>query len=278
MSTHENNPVADIVTIDYIRLATFNFQHYLELEKRIRQKYVGWRKSRWLQYSMQRSQDSVSYGIAEQDRKPHAVFEASGAQAHMFFHWLKRLPVEYTESLYATRIDLQCTKLAHDDLDYIETHKRLRKPKQLILGDDGNTLYIGNRQSDSYWRLYDKSDLHVRLEVELKGKQAKAAFRALLAGKQPSSVFDAKLKKSRVPKYLADYYANGSDALDLADFNDHLDDMQKKLQWLSTLDQLVYKLLNDHDVGERARLLINRWSEYGQNVDKDGIASYTNQT
>lgn len=215
---------------------------------------------------MQRSQDNVSYGIGEQDGKAHGVFESSGVDAQVLVSWLLRvMPDEILDKLYCTRIDLQSTKERPDNLDYVECHTRIRRPKQLILGDDGNTLYIGNRQSNSFWRLYDKSATHTRLEVELKGKQARDAFAFLLRTNidRVASMYSGYLKASRVPKFLADYYHNGRHAESLKEIRQYQpDDMGKKLEWLQTLDSLVYKLCNDHDHAEDTAKLISRWYEY----------------
>lgn len=261
-----DTPVLDLVSIDYIRLATWDWQLYLDLAARMRRKWVSWRKTRWLQYAMETHDDKVSYGCATQQDKGHGVIQASGVDAHVLFHWLIKTVGETDRlKLYATRIDLQCTKTRHPNTNYVKMHKRLRKPKQLILGDDGSTLYIGNRESDSYWRLYDKTAQHTRLEVELKGKQAKAAW--LFLQNQPSEIaalYSAHIQKSRIPSLMAHYYQQDilpakSDDLKPSEDND----LEKKVRWLGTLDRLVYKLVNDHDVGERAREIIQRWHEYG---------------
>ena len=256
-------PLLDHVHIDYIRLATFDFEAYCSLAAVIRQKHTGWRKANWLQYKMERSQDNVAFGIGEQSKRPHGVLEATGSDAHVFCHWLLETQQESLDSLYATRIDLCLTKRAPDSLDYAKTYKRIAKPKGLHLGDDGNTLYVGNRESDSFWRLYDKTHKHVRLEVELKGNQAKRYWRAIVTGASPAALFTTKLQSSRVPKFIVDYYATGQDALNMDDFPvADMTDMLSKARWLATLDGLVYKLCKDHDAGPMASATIARWADY----------------
>lgn len=259
------NPVLDVVSVDYIRLATWDFKAYLDLAAIVRLKYAGWRKSKWLQYTMQRSQDNVSYGLGTQKDQGHGIFEASGQAAHEFTCWLltSGQVKQFLPKLYATRIDLQCTKQRHDNLDYVKTHKSIRKPKQLILGDDGNTLYIGNRESNSFWRLYDKTKDAVRLEVEFKGQQAKNIWLGLQQGVDLAALYHDKLKRSRVPKYLVDHYTMSHEVVDWTAFaQKEPEDLAGKLKWLATLDGLVFKLANDHDVGERTAVIIKRWYEY----------------
>ena len=256
-------PVLNIVSVDYIRLATWDFKAYCDLSAIIRRRYVGWRKSRWLQYTMQRSQDGVSYGLGTQNEKGHGIFESSGAAAHEFYHWLTTTQETFLPSLYATRIDLQCTKARHKDQDYVKLHKSLRKPCELHLGNEGNTLYIGSRESNSFWRIYDKTPKHVRVEVELKAAQAAKVWSALQRGVMPATYFNSVLHNSRVPNVLVQYYGDSTDIVDLAEFlKTAPPDMNRKLQWLQTLDSLVYKLCNDHDTGDRTKALIVRWYDY----------------
>lgn len=267
MGKATKNPYPKLATIDYIRLATFDFQTYIKVSAAMKRKYVGWRKGRWLQYKMERSQDLVSFGIGEQSKRPHGIFEASGVDAHIFYHWLMQAQAEHLDNIYATRIDFQVTKETHEDLDWITCYKRIRKPKQIILGDDGSTIYIGNRESDSFWRIYEKTAELTRVEVELKGKQAKRAWKTLLAGSSASELFNYYLTRSRVPAFLVEYYLDNSSVTDLEDLVEVVpQDLEKTFQWLATLDSLIYKMANDHDYAVRTAELINRWHEYTEDL------------
>lgn len=256
--------MSEPVSIDYIRLATWDFKLYCDLSATIRRKYVGWYKSRWLQYKMERSQDNVSYGLGQQNKKPHAIIEASGVDAHVFFHWLITTQEDSLDRLYCVRLDLQSTRKPSKPFDYVKAHKRLRKPKGLRLGDTGNTLYIGNRESNSFWRIYDKSDTHIRVEVELKGKQAQGGW--LFLTHKPDCIHElyaGHLKRSRVPNVLAKEYMDGHTPADLEEIRVIVpEDLDAKLQWLGTLDALIYKLANDHDTNARMQILMSRWHEY----------------
>lgn len=255
----------ETVSVDYIRLATFNFQTYLAISAAMRRKWVGWRKSRWLQYAMERSQDGPSYGLAEQQKRPHGIFEASGIEAHIFLTWIITTQEPHHHELYCSRIDLQRTKAMSPKLDYTKAYKRALKPKQVILSPDGNTLYIGNRESDSFWRVYQKTQTQDRVEVELKGNQAKKAFRSIIGGHKPSQLYDYYLSKSRLPKTVVEQFFGGQDPLDSDVMTEQLpEDLESTFLWLASLDSLIYKMTNDHDYGDRTRVLVKRWAEYGE--------------
>jgi hypothetical protein len=253
-------------TIDYIRLATFNFQRYCKISALLSQRYVGWRSGRWLQYNMQRSQDNVSYGIGEQSKKPHAIFEASGQAAHVLAVWFFQTQQIDSDDIYCTRLDLQVTKHIDARPDYVKLHKRLPGPKQLILGDDGNTLYSGNRQSDSFYRLYDKTEKHIRLEVELKGRQARRAWLHYMETGEVSEIYNYYIKRTKIPAIIANEFASPVELADLSELPKEEKDNTKSLEWLKTLDTLVYKLANDHDLANETAQVISRWYEY---VTKD---------
>jgi len=267
MSTKPDyQPVLDVVTIDYIRFSTFDFQAYLKISEAMRRKWHGWRAGKWLQYKTQVADgNKVMYGLGEQATKPHGIFQASGRQAHLFYLWLtdNKWLDGYISSLQCTRIDLQQTKTRQEHWDYLKAYKRLREPKQIIMSETGSTLYIGNRESDSFWRIYDKTDTALRVECELKGNQAKRAWGTIKNGESISSVYRYYLKKSRVPAILAQEYMIGLDVLDPDSLVQAEDiDLETKYLWLAKLDGLVYKLANDHDLAERMFVLMNRWAEY----------------
>lgn len=212
---------------------------------------------------MEKSQDGVSYGIGEQSKRPHGIFEASGIEAHVLATWFFNTKQLCSDSIYCTRIDLQVTKRHKARPDYVKLHKRLQGPKQLILGDEGCTLYSGNRQSDSFYRLYDKTPQDIRLEVELKGKQAKIAWTQFMMTGECAPIYQTYLQRTKIPSIITKLYRDSTEVLDLAGLAQHEQpDMAKKLDWLKTLDQLVYKLANDHDTQVETAKLISRWYEY----------------
>lgn len=143
----------------------------------------------------------------------------------------------------------------------------MRGGKSLIQSSTGITLYVGSRTSDTYWRLYDKTESTLRCELELKGKQVKRAWLAIAKGEQLGGIFNRFLKVSRVPNVYVKYFWSAKDAANLPEV-EKVVDLEAKLEWLKSLDKLVYKLANDHDTAEGLARLIDRWAEYVEDIDR----------
>lgn len=253
--------------IDYIRLATYDYKQYLQLIAKLRLRHQGWRPFKWLQYQGQKADDGTFYGAGVQGSRTHAIINGSGQTAQDVWIWFNNFPEATKQAFYCTRIDLQQTRVKPKGFDAQKSYKRLRGKKGLILSDSGHTLYIGARTSDTFWRIYDKTETHLRVEIELKGKLAKRTFAALRNDETISGIWNTHLLRSKCPKMLVDAYRDAGDIAELPE-EDETEDLQRKLDWMKTLDALAYKLANDHDIGEDAHELFNRWAEYGQKVDK----------
>lgn len=266
-----SQPVTDTTLLDYIRISTYDSIQYFNLCSAIERKWSQWRPHKWLQYKGRKCADGIFHGIGDQNGRTHCVIDVSGSMAHVFYHWLAQFETDQYSTFYCTRIDLQRTQLQPAKEYRHSAYKRLSGSKSLITSDTGTTLYIGSRTSETFWRLYDKTAKHLRCEVELKGKLAKRSYVALQAGENLSGIFNRFLLRSRVPKVYADYFHGDGDIATIPDLQDE-GTLEPQLKWLSTLDALVYKLLADHDTGERTRDIVARWTEYGQILDsgKDG--------
>lgn len=135
---------------------------------------------------------SIAYGWAVQKGgRDHFILTSEGDIAHDSFFELSQKEVN------ATRIDLQITILrtskasvTRDFADNMRGGEWAYKPRKvtLIEGDqgEGNTLYIGSRQSERFIRFYEKLGTdgrwYVRYEVELKGGLAQDAYFRLMRG------------------------------------------------------------------------------------------------
>lgn len=219
-----------------------------------------------MQYKGRQNADKIFHGMGEQSGRAHCVIQTSGSFAHVFYLWFKAQPETVQNAFYCTRIDLQRTQ-AQPETEYrLRTYKRLRGKKRLIQSDTGVTLYIGARTSDTFWRLYDKTESHMRCELEMKGKMARRVGEALHGGESISGIWNRVLLRSKVPKIYVDYFRSKTEPATLPDLEE-VPDLDSKIKWLATLDSLVYKLVNDHDVGDRTKTIIARWAEYAGLLD-----------
>lgn len=215
--------------------------------------------------------NNVFFGIAEQLGKPHYMVQASGEQADAFCSQAT------CYHMNCTRIDLQVTiekpatfdaRRLYDDLNRWDAPGRPRQVSMIQSGDGCDTVYIGNRQSDRFTRVYVKptdSDGHVlRFETEYKGDHARTTFDYVLGGRGAiDSVLVAELKD--LPDDLQGVFrlfsaACGADA--------HRPKIKRVTGQNATLDWLrkqveptVARLCNDHDCGQEARKLVSSWHE-----------------
>lgn len=265
MST-EQSLLTDQTLIDYLRICTFDPIQFYNLTAEIERDNRGWRPKRWMQYKGRQSDNGIFHGIGDQAGRAHFIIQVSGLEAARFYNWLNRYdPAQYS-TFYCTRIDIQRTQ-TNLTREYRRTaYKRLKGAKSIIESDTGITLYIGSRTSDTFWRLYDKTDSLLRVEVEIKAKMAKRVWVALGRSESLGSVWNTFLKRSRVPAIYADQWRDGDGLVDMP-IPEQTEDRLPKLQYLITLDAMVYKLLNDHDTRERATSLVNRWSQYAADLD-----------
>lgn len=263
-----SQPVLDCTLIDYFRIGTHNPLAYYKIVAAIERKWSQWRPHKWMQYKGRQNADKIFHGMGDQNGRAHCVISASGSFAHTFYLWFKRRPRDLQSAFYATRIDLQRTQAQPAKEYRIRAHKMLRGKKSLIQSDTGTTLYIGARTSDTFWRLYDKTERALRCEVELKGDMAKRVGMALASDESIGSIWNRIISRSRVPKVYVDYFRSDKEPAELPDLK-VVEDLAAKVAWLSTLDSLVYKLLNDDDVGERTTTIIARWAGYAGLLDNN---------
>lgn len=135
-------------------------------------------------------------------KEPHYMFIASGASADS---------VRGTELMYydwkCTRLDIQVTlpseRTGRALYDIRECFDVTRKYTLVESSEGGETLYIGSRKSESFWRYYKKQELGddvYRLEVECKGKKAENYFLWLQAGGVPKDLYLTEFIK--LPSFL----------------------------------------------------------------------------
>lgn len=259
-------PVLDATLIDYFAIATFDTIAYYKLSAVIERKWSQWKPRKWLQYKGRKNIDKLFHGMGEQQKRAHCVIRVSGSFSHEFYTWFMAWPEVARYAFYCTRMDLQRTQTQPTKEYRHVAYKRLRGKKSLIRSDTGTTLYIGARTSETFWRIYDKTEKALRCEVEIKGSMAKRVFLALSGGETISGVWNRTILRSKVPKVYVEYFRANGDAAVIPAIETE-PDLATKVDWLATLDSLVYKLVKDDDVGERATTIIARWADYAELLD-----------
>lgn len=221
---------------------------------------------RWLQYKGWKT-ESLFVGAGEQDGKRHLIISCSGAASNDL-----AIFVQEWKGLYCTRIDVQRTIKKNRQSNLRRVRKATRTENTtLIQSKDNDTLYVGSRTSDCFTRLYEKplDDMYLRLEFELKGKRARAAWLAMQHGKTASTIFVHYLNKSKLPDTVKGWYSEPSDR-DEEDFEEAevLHSARKKLRWLWSLDACMERAMANHEIGEEVKELVRSWAEFAEHLDK----------
>ena len=253
--------------VDYLRLATFDFPAHQYASANIMESYPGgWEQAGWLQYRGWKK-EQIFVGRANQEDKLHGIIQISGMQSNQLFPNMQQL-----DKHYCTRLDVQMTIPMPENLKLKKVHKNLGKRISTLISSESNdTLYVGNRKSDIFTRLYQKplDRMYLRLEFELKGQRSRAAWLALLAGATVDEIFKYYFERSKLPDAVKKHF-------DLADIGETdkamraeiLKDSQKKLAWIQSIDSAIMQAMNDHDIGQEVKHIVNAWALVARNIDR----------
>lgn len=253
--------------IDYIRLASWGHVPYTHVMSRLMMTWSGgWDRGKWLQYSGWRKKQFF-IGLGEQQKKRHAVMQASGSLAQRMTKGF----INYPE-WYCTRLDVQITVPRPEWVSLPELRSKLgKKGTSLISSQENDTLYLGSRTSDFFTRLYEKmfDDMHLRLEFELKGNRARMAWDAMLAGEDSDRIFNYYLARSKLPRqYIELFDGCDDDATNRSMNKERIAVAEKKLKWIESLDSAMLSAIGDHEIGDRVKTLVRHWCVYGDSIDK----------
>lgn len=254
--------------VDYLRLGSWGHEPYTDVMSTLMVNWPGeWERGKWLQYAGWRKEEFF-IGMGEQNKKRHAIAHASGILAH------KMCPIfKDFENWYCTRIDIQRTIKEPEWVDLPKLHKLLgKKGTSLISSEENDTLYIGARASDLFTRLYEKvyDEMYLRLEFELKGKRGLLAWEAVNNGEDCDRVFEYYLDKCKLPqRYLKLFKNTEHNATERAMTKEREHCAENKIIWLTSLDASIREAIGDHDIGDRAKMLVYSWSKYANEIDKN---------
>lgn len=248
---------------DYVRFTSWNSVTYALLSSAMMQKVTGWRQGNFLQYQGRKA-DGFFFGIANQNGKRHYMFQASGVKSGRLIELAKH------DSVKCTRLDLQRTIRkphkwdARGYYDNLRTDDSNTRKLSIVQSSTGDTLYLGDRNSDSFIRIYEKEvdGLEwLRLEIELKGKTAETAYRKwqdtsdlpLFEKVTFSTIYDTMLNRFRLSEDVLAWFSTGKDDNEQLTLHKEAKDKDNQLRWLLNLSDTIIKMANDHETGHAVR-------------------------
>lgn len=250
--------------IDYLRLASWSDGVAALHLGDFRQIAHDWKPGRWLQYHGQYSADSNAYyGIGEQNGRRHYVMRLAGASSSK----LGEMARDW-EDCYCTRFDVQVTverpSVWHTMVEYTNLDSGKRQ-KSLIDSATGATIYIGNRTSETFCRLYEKlvdNQAFLRLEFELKGKKADAAYRAWRGDPAiVDTIWSTLFTDFGLPERIEKHFApSRPDAMPELLRVTRSVEKERIAEWLGGLGTSIARYGNDPDIGDMVRAFVRDWA------------------
>lgn len=268
-----------MTTCDYLRLASWDFQTYTNIVSSLRSRFgASWKHKRWLQYKGFLSNEGVFYGAGDQGDFKHFVISVSGAFSQEVLKFILSLDHDLSD-LYCTRIDLQQT-IKHPGTVLRKIYKYCPRKAKTIIESDSTTLYIGNRESDTFTRLYEKLDRkYLRLEHEFKGNRARSIFYTLVHSSSLESVlqdaFISATKKTKMGAWVTDHYDLHPGAITtIVTPQEEIDlILQRKITYLLQTESCLEKYLADHDLRKYTVQMIDRLGSYIKTLDKNDASN-----
>lgn len=254
--------------LDYIRIATWDYMQYTDILARLMKNWpFKWEQGRWLQYRGWRKEE-LFIGHGEQNGKHHCIIQTSGSLSDRVIKTLLSL-----EGWYCTRLDIQVTLFCPKEFKLAWVRDQCRtKNTTLIESKENDTLYLGSRTSDIFTRLYEKisTEKLLRLEFELKGLRARAAWESLMLGEYAQAIFLYYLRSSKLPNDIIEMYEN----YDVASTKHamrliHEHDTEKVLKWITSLSDSIEENMANHEIGESVKVLVRSWAKLADKLDRN---------
>ena len=244
--------------IDYWRATTSDYQRYREMiEELIPDKELEREKWFFQQYRGEQV-GGVAYGFAEQNGEDSYIIDVSGEAADD-----KRLILGYSD-MKLTRLDIQYTIDKPDWWDTIEFYYQMhlgvwpnsKRQVEARINDGNDTVYIGDRTSNRFIRVYVKESDYVRFEVEFKKELAVKAWRSIRNGGRSVMAGILLSEIQRLPEAAlceelvkALHPWSGGASIDLKVSRVKTTSI-KRVKWLASLLPTIRRMMNDDDYGE----------------------------
>lgn len=254
--------------LDYIRIATWDYTQYTNVLARLMKNWpFKWKQGRWLQYKGWRKEE-LFIGHGEQNGKHHCIIQTSGSLSDRVVNTLLAL-----DGWYCTRLDIQITLICPENFKLAWVRDQCRTNNTTLIESKNNdTLYLGSRTSDIFARLYEKIAIEklLRLEFELKGLRARAAWQSLMLGEYAQAIFLYYLRSSKLPDDIKAMYEDyevesTKHAMRLIKEND----TEKVLKWITSLSDSIELNLANHEIGESVKVLVRSWAALADKLDQN---------
>lgn len=259
--------------IDYIRLASWEFNAYVEIMPFLMDSWPNdWIRGKWLQYAGWRK-EGLFVGRGMQGNRAHTILNISGSLSQQWYKDFIRL-----DGWYCTRIDIQRTiktPLADDENLSLVRDDCETKKTTLIESEENDTLYLGSRTADKFTRLYEKilDQTYLRLEFELKGFRSRATWDAIRSGEEIDKIFKFYLDRSKLPERIRfEYDKIGDTCTDKVMRLLIIQADEQKLDWIISLDKSMCKNMASHGIGEQVKIIVRSWAKFADHLDKKEIA------
>lgn len=216
--------------------------------------------------------EGLFYGTSQQRGKFHFMMRGSGEDAETIFWRTSEIDAN------CTRLDLQITidipagyesRKLYDALANKDTSwpARVRGVSIIQSGDKLDTIYIGSRTSERFFRIYVKPDVsgnpaYLRFEVEFKKSMARAIRHALIEKTHNhNSILKSEL--NRLPRLDNVALLALSEILGMAGANIKpatVYGQNNTIDWLETqVEGSVLRMLHSHQHGDRMKMILLRW-------------------
>ena len=249
--------------IDWLTLTSFDVGVYDFWSSLLSEQDGSIREGRVMMYLGAWS-GNLFVGEGSQQGQAHYLLRVSGEDADVL------APRLYDLRAHASRIDLQITielppgYVAREFADRLREERTDRR-RRITLIEDGagsDTVYLGHRSSERYYRIYVKFDAlgkpYLRFEVEFKGDVAPVVWRQIQFDASPAAILASEIEHLGFDSagVLRRFHAWLGGALHA---KPHVVPTSEgaTLRWLySQVIPVLRRLLNSHDDGPRLRALL----------------------
>ena len=154
-------------------------------------------------------------------------------------------------------------------MEFYELSKR--KSRSIILNPETSTVYLGNRSSDLFMRLYEKlinEKMYLRLEFELKGAYSRNWWTHWNSAPEIiDMLFVSCVNRIGLPEPYKTWFNPNDDRTDVLNSDKLEADLARKLTYIRNTETALVRYLYAHSTQEYVISLVERLSKSIQYID-----------